>query len=296
MAIGERKFLLVAVEFLEVGGSRPACQNHRANDHQNCLAEHHLLFDIPRRLVSDNERQFAGQRLREWCESYDIQQASVAYPQGNGQAEIANQEILRVLRARLVGGSWVDELPNVLWALCTIPKEATGMIPFHLVYDSEAVVPMEVGVESDRVQHYDKGNVERRLMELDLVDEMRAKVAVRLTAYRQRMKQNYNRRVWLSASALGGIIAAQARASSHILASGPWMMIWCSETRDSALDSRHSSVGRCKITVIWRWLLEAGCAEVTLPDGRDEEAGRMPDFLIFNCGGRKATDGAQTAP
>ncbi|XP_042436924.1 uncharacterized protein LOC122022878 [Zingiber officinale] len=75
------------------------------------------------------------------------------------------------------------------------PEGGDRQTPFHLVYGGEAVVPMEVGVESDRVQHYDEGNAERRLMELDLVDEMQAKAAAQLTAYRQRMKQNYNRRV-----------------------------------------------------------------------------------------------------
>ncbi|XP_042446280.1 uncharacterized protein LOC122031200 [Zingiber officinale] len=126
--------------------------------------------------------------LREWCEGYDIQQAftSVAYPQGNGQAEVTNWEILRVLHAWLdyMGGSWVDELPSVLWALRMTPKEATDVTPFQLVYDSEAIVSVEVRIESDWVQLYDEGNVEQRLMELDLVDETRAKEAIRLTTYR----------------------------------------------------------------------------------------------------------------
>ncbi|XP_042425727.1 uncharacterized protein LOC122013522 [Zingiber officinale] len=141
----------------------------------------------------------ASQELREWCEGYDIQQAftSIAYPQGNGQAEVTNQKILKILRAWLnhMGGSWVNKLPSVLWALRTTSKEATRLIPFQLVYGSEAVVPMEVGVESDRVQLYDELNAERKLVELDLVDETCAKASIRLTAYRQRMKQNYNRRV-----------------------------------------------------------------------------------------------------
>ncbi|XP_042401038.1 uncharacterized protein LOC121991079 [Zingiber officinale] len=70
-----------------------------------------------------------------------------------------------------------------------------GATPFHLVYGGEAVVPVEVGVKSDRIQHYSKDNAERRLLELDLVDEPRAKAVVRLMTYRQRMCQNYNWRV-----------------------------------------------------------------------------------------------------
>ncbi|XP_042410299.1 uncharacterized protein LOC121999723 [Zingiber officinale] len=92
-------------------------------------------------------------------------------------------------------GSWVDELPSVLWELCTIPKEGTKVTPFHLVYGGEAVFPVEVEVESDRIQHYSEDNAERRLLELDLMDEARTKTTIRLMIYRQRMKQRYNQRV-----------------------------------------------------------------------------------------------------
>ncbi|XP_042379897.1 uncharacterized protein LOC121972275 [Zingiber officinale] len=132
-------------------------------------------FSIPCRLVSDNERQFIGWRLNEWRKGYGIVQAftSVAYPQSKGQAKVTNREIHRGLRARFghAGGSWVNELPSDLWAYCTTLREVTDVTPFHLMYGGEAVVPVEVGVESDWVQLYDEENVERRLMELNLVDE-----------------------------------------------------------------------------------------------------------------------------
>ncbi|XP_042472446.1 uncharacterized protein LOC122055125 [Zingiber officinale] len=102
-------------------------------------------------------------------------------PQSNGQAEVTNQEILICLRTWLghAGGSWVDELSSVLWALRTTPKEATGVTPFQLVYEGEAVVPVEVGVESDRCNSTMKCR-----MELDLVDEVQDKAVIRLMAYR----------------------------------------------------------------------------------------------------------------
>ncbi|XP_042404561.1 uncharacterized protein LOC121994671 [Zingiber officinale] len=118
----------------------------------------------------------------------------MAYPQSNGQAKVTKREIIRVLRARLdnMRGSWVDELLSMLWALCMTLKEGTGLTPFPLVYSGEAIVPVEVGVKSDRIQHYGEDNAERRLLELDLVDKSRAKAIVWLMAYRQRMKQSYN--------------------------------------------------------------------------------------------------------
>ncbi|XP_042380496.1 uncharacterized protein LOC121972953 [Zingiber officinale] len=75
------------------------------------------------------------------------------------------------------------------------PKEGTGVTPFHLVYGGEAVVPVEIGVESDRIQNYSEDNAKRRLLELDLAGEARAKVVIPLMAYRQKMRQNYNQRM-----------------------------------------------------------------------------------------------------
>ncbi|XP_042396627.1 uncharacterized protein LOC121986751 [Zingiber officinale] len=160
---------------------------------QKFILQHIICrFDTLRRLISNNGRQFAGRNLKEWCEEYGIQQTftSVEYPHSNGQAEVANQEILQIFRVRLdhIGGSWANELPGVLWAIRTTPKEGTGVTPFHLVYDGEAIIPVEVGVESNRVQHYSKDNAERRLLELDFVDEMRDKAVVLLMTYRQRMR------------------------------------------------------------------------------------------------------------
>ncbi|XP_042380224.1 uncharacterized protein LOC121972640 [Zingiber officinale] len=74
-------------------------------------------------------------------------------------------------------------------------KEGTNMTPFHLVYGGEAIVPVEVRVESDRVKYYGEDNTERRLVELDLVDEAGDNATIRLTSYQQRMRQNYNWRV-----------------------------------------------------------------------------------------------------
>ncbi|XP_042437092.1 uncharacterized protein LOC122023063 [Zingiber officinale] len=79
-------------------------------------------------------------------------------------------------------------------------------MPFHLVYGGEAVVPVAVEIESDRVQQYDADNVERRQLELDLVDETRAKAAAQLTANWQRMRQSYNRQVIPQSFQVGDLV------------------------------------------------------------------------------------------
>ncbi|XP_042423413.1 uncharacterized protein LOC122011031 [Zingiber officinale] len=122
-----------------------------------------------------------------------------------------------------MGGSWVDDLPSVLLALRMTPKEATGVTPFQLVYGSEAVVPVEVGVEFDWVQLYNEGNIERKLMEMDLVDGTRAKAPVRLVAYRQRMKQNYNQRVILRSFQVSDLVRKKVKPVGDVAKlEAPW--------------------------------------------------------------------------
>ena len=75
-------------------------------------------FGVPRVLVSDNGRQFDNALFKDFCEHFGIQNhySSPAYPQANGQAEVANRSLLKIIKTRLEGtkGVWPDELPGVL--------------------------------------------------------------------------------------------------------------------------------------------------------------------------------------
>ncbi|XP_042465843.1 uncharacterized protein LOC122048323 [Zingiber officinale] len=200
MAPGQRRFLLVAVDYFSKWVEAEALAWITEDAVIQFLWKNILCqFGIPHKLVSDNGRQFQGHRIQAWCKGFDITQVftSVAYPQRNGQTEVINREIVRGLKVKLdhVGGNWVEELPSILWAYRTTPRESTGLTPFHLVYGNEAVVPIEIGVPSVRRILYDEGNTERRLAELDFISETRDRTMARLEAYRQRMRQNYNRRV-----------------------------------------------------------------------------------------------------
>ena len=79
-----------------------------------------------------------------------IRFSSVSQPQTNGQVESANKEILNGIKKKIEGakGTWDEELPNILWASRTTIKDAIGHTPFSLVYGSEAVLPLEIGIPS----------------------------------------------------------------------------------------------------------------------------------------------------
>ncbi|GAV77951.1 hypothetical protein CFOL_v3_21419, partial [Cephalotus follicularis] len=60
----------------------------------------------------------------------------------------------------------------------------------------EAMIPVEIGVQSPRVLHFIEENNEEGLRNLlDLVEELRDKVAIKVVAYQQRVSRYYNKRV-----------------------------------------------------------------------------------------------------
>ena len=46
---------------------------------------------------------------------------------------------------------WSEYLPFALWGYRTIMRTATGQTPFSLVYNCEAVLPIEIEIKSLRV-------------------------------------------------------------------------------------------------------------------------------------------------
>ena len=118
-------------------------------------------FRIPLTIISDNRRQFDSQGFREFCSNLGIknQFSSPGHSQANGQTEVTNWTLLKIIKTRLddAKGAWPEELPNVLWAYRTIARTSTGETPFRLTYGTEAVILVEVGVTSIRQGTFSEG-------------------------------------------------------------------------------------------------------------------------------------------
>ncbi|GJW08135.1 reverse transcriptase domain-containing protein [Tanacetum coccineum] len=150
--------------------------------------------------IVDNGKQFAEGTFPVFCKKLGTLQAftSVYHPQANGQVEVTNREIVKGMERRLgmAHQAWVDELPQVLWAHRTTPKSSNGETPFSLVYGSEAVIPIEISVETKRVQDFDsKENEKRRREDLDVLEERREMAAIKEAHYKQKLEGYYNKNV-----------------------------------------------------------------------------------------------------
>jgi transposase InsO family protein len=134
-------------------------------------------FEVPNRIITNNGSQFTSGAFQGYCKDLGIQicYGSPAHPESNGQVERANAEILKGLKTRTYDGlkkhgkKWNDELPCALWGNQTSPSQATGETPFFMVYEAEAVLPLEVTMGSLCVKTYGKATQDQlRREDIDL--------------------------------------------------------------------------------------------------------------------------------
>ena len=93
-------------------------------------------------------------------------------------------------------GSWVEYLPEVLWAYRTTQRSATRETPFALAFGIEAVAPVEVRIKSPRVElASEQQNDEALRLNLELLDEKRERVQQRTEEYQRKTARHYNQRI-----------------------------------------------------------------------------------------------------
>ena len=145
-------------------------------------------FEVPHMLISDNGLQFDSKMFRRYCGELEItnRYSTLAYPQGNEQAEAVNKVIVNGLKKRLddANGKWVEESPHVLWNYRTTPCRSTGETPFSITYGAEVVILLETSFPTSRTSSFNPSdNDEQLTMSLDLIEENRENAMVQLAYY-----------------------------------------------------------------------------------------------------------------
>ena len=145
--------------------------------------------------MSDNGKQFDNPRFKQFSQELGIHNhySSPGHPQANGQVEVTNRSLLKLIKTRLerAKGLWPEELLSILWAYRTTVRIPTGETPFRMTYGSEAVVPVEIGLTTFRTSTYDDHQNEEQLrLNLDLIDEVRGTTEARMKRYQERMARH----------------------------------------------------------------------------------------------------------
>ncbi|GFZ00843.1 hypothetical protein Acr_14g0004780 [Actinidia rufa] len=194
-------FLIVAIDYFTKWIEAQSLAKITEKNTRDFVWKHLVCrFGVPKVIISDNARQFDNDRFRLFCSDLAISHhfSSPGHPQANEQVEVTNRTILRNLKARLERSKseWAENLPSILWAYHTTSRIPTGETPYSMVFGTESVIPVEIGMPSFRVLTFDKETNEAELrLNLDLLEERRESAELRQTAYKCQIAKYYNQRV-----------------------------------------------------------------------------------------------------
>ncbi|CAL2270829.1 unnamed protein product [Prunus armeniaca] len=128
-------------------------------------------------------------------------QSTPYYAQANAQEESSNKVIINIIRKMLEENprQWHEKLSETLWTYRTSKREVSGMTPYALTYGHDAILPMEIIVQSIRIaqQHNLVGEnySQAMLLELEGLDTSRIDILNKPLVGKEAIARAYNKRV-----------------------------------------------------------------------------------------------------
>ena len=128
------------------------------------------------------------------------------------QAESTNKIIKANLRKVINNNplNWDELLSEVLWAYRTSKRLSINTTPFSLVYGHDAVLPVEITIESLRVAKQNQPSQvdyeSAMMVEMDDLDEAQVAALNSIILQKQKVTKSYNRRIRLKTFVIGDLV------------------------------------------------------------------------------------------
>ena len=160
-------------------------------------------FGTPRVIISDEGSHFCNRKFTTLMERFGINHrvATAYHPQTNGQAEVSNREIKRILE-KVVSPSrkdWALKLDEAVWAYRTAYKTPLGMSPFQLVYGKACHLPAELEHKAYwalKKLNFDMTAAgEKRMLQINELDEFRLQAYENNKLYKEKVKRWHDRKL-----------------------------------------------------------------------------------------------------
>jgi hypothetical protein len=125
--------------------------------------------------------------------------SSSYYAQANGQAESSNKLLIKLIKKKIEDHPmrWHEVLSEALWAHQTSRHGATKVTPFQLFYGQEAVLPVEINLQSCRVAKQEtlsaEDYIEAMIDKVDSMPESWLKALEEIEKDKLRVAKTYNK-------------------------------------------------------------------------------------------------------
>lgn len=199
-----KTYILVAVDYVSKWVEAEALPTNDSKEVVKFLKRNIFTrFGTPRAIISDNGTHFVSKLFDNVVMKYGVKHrvATTYHPQTNGQVEVSNREIKRILE-KVVGPTrkdWSQRLEDALWALRTAYKAPLGASPYRLVFGKACHLPVEL--EHRAYWAVAKINLDlklagkQRMLQLNELDEFRLQAYENAKLFKERTKRWHDSKI-----------------------------------------------------------------------------------------------------
>ncbi|XP_016173350.1 uncharacterized protein LOC107615844 [Arachis ipaensis] len=180
------------------------------------FVEEHIIhrFGISQTLSTDQGTMFTGQQIKNFATSRSINVVTSTpyYAQANGQVEAANKILISLIKKHIGNKSrtWHETLSQVLWTYRNLPRGSIGTSPYKLVYGHDAVLPLEINLNTLRVSKQNDLPVDdywnAMFDELNELDSERILALDNVIRQKESVARSYNRRIKEKSFRIGELV------------------------------------------------------------------------------------------
>ena len=216
------EYILVAIDYftkwVEAAAYQVLTAKKVAQFIQTCIL---YRFGTPFEVITDNGSHFQGE-VSQLLQKEGIQRhrSSPYRPQTNGAVEAANKTLKSILQKMVdKHRNWHEKLAPALWGYRTSTRTPTGATPYALVHGMEAVLPIELQIQSARVMRESQISeadwVKSYHEQLNAIDEKRLDALSKIQGYQQKLARHFNKRVKDRGLEEGVLVLKEIRAPVH---------------------------------------------------------------------------------